>query len=134
MVTEARGRGDSLARLLAEFDATFGFFASDQVSVRVDDVSSIARIMTTLREQHPATIGALAVERVEDLLEGVDDLPVGDILRLWMTDGSRVIIRPSGTEPKLKLYLDVRGDSAADAKARIAALSAGARALLDEVG
>ncbi|HYI51811.1 MAG TPA: phospho-sugar mutase [Microbacterium sp.] len=132
MVTEARSRGESLARVLAEFDATFGFFASDQISIRVDDLSRIGRIMTGLRERHPESIGGLGVERIEDLLEGVDDLPPGDVLRLWMTDGSRVIVRPSGTEPKLKVYLDVRGDSADDARARIAALGEGARALLDE--
>ena len=54
MVTEARGRGESLARVLAEFDATFGFFASDQISVRVEDVSTIGRIMAALRERHPS--------------------------------------------------------------------------------
>jgi phosphomannomutase len=134
MVTEARGRGESLARLLAEFDATFGFFASDQISVRVEDVSTIARIMAALRERHPEAIGRVAVERVDDLLHEPGDLPPGDVLRLWLTDGSRVIVRPSGTEPKLKLYLDVRGDSAVDAKNRITALSDGARALLDELG
>ncbi|MGZ8803881.1 MAG: phospho-sugar mutase [Microbacterium sp.] len=134
VVTEARGRGESLARVLAEFDATFGFFASDQISIRVVDVSAIGRIMAALRERHPSSIGGVDVDRVEDLLEGVDDLPPGDVLRLWMADGSRVIVRPSGTEPKLKVYLDVRGDSADDAKARISALSDGARTLLDEIG
>jgi phosphomannomutase len=134
MVSEARGRGASLADLLAEFDDTFGAFASDQVSVRVDDVSAIARIMAALRAQHPAAIGDVAVERVDDLLEGVDDFPPGDVLRLWLVDGSRVIVRPSGTEPKLKLYLDVRGDSPADAAERIAGLTAGAKRLLDDLG
>jgi len=133
LVTEARGRGESLPRVLAEFDATFGFFASDQISIRVDDLSRIERIMTALRERHPSAIGRLGVERVEDLLQGVDDLPTGDVLRLWMVDGSRVIVRPSGTEPKLKIYIDVRGDSAEDAKARISALNDGARAVLDEL-
>ena len=134
MVSEARGRGASLADLLAEFDETFGAFASDQISVRVDDVSAIGRIMAALRAQHPSAIGDVAVERIDDLLEGVDDLPRGDVLRLWLVDGSRVIVRPSGTEPKLKLYLDVRGDSSDDAAERIAALAAGARRLLDDLG
>ncbi|MCR2810298.1 MULTISPECIES: phospho-sugar mutase [unclassified Microbacterium] len=134
LVAEARGRGESLSRVLAEFDATFGFFASDQVAIRVDDVSAIARIMAALRERHPSSIGRVRIERVEDLLDGVDDLPRGDVLRLWTTDGSRVIIRPSGTEPKLKVYLDVRGGSADDARARLAALGEGARTLLGEVG
>lgn len=134
MVTDARARGESLARVLAEFDATFGFFASDQISVRVDDLSRIDRIMAALRAGHPESIGGRGVERVEDLLDGVEELPRADVLRLWMTDGSRVIVRPSGTEPKLKVYFDVRGDSADDAKGRLAALGDGVRALLDEIG
>ena len=134
MIAEARGRGMSLARLSAEFDATFGFFASDQISVRVEDVSAIGRIMAALRAQHPSAIGGVRVDRVDDLLEGVDALPPGDVLRLWLDDGSRMIVRPSGTEPKLKIYLDVRGDSAADAKHRIEALAEGARRLLDDLG
>lgn len=132
LVTEARARGESLARVLAEFDATFGFFASDQVAIRVADLSRIQRIMAALRAQHPSVIGGVEVERVEDLREGVDDLPPGDVLRLWMSDGSRVIVRPSGTEPKLKVYLDVHGHSAEDARARLGLLADGVRNLLDE--
>lgn len=134
LVADARGDGKSLADVLAEFDRTFGFFASDQISLRVDDLSVIGRIMASLRERHPESIGATRVDAVEDLLEGVDSLPPGDVLRLWLQDGSRVIVRPSGTEPKLKVYLDVRGDSADDARERITALSDGARALLSERG
>jgi phosphomannomutase len=134
MVSEARDRGLTLSGLIDEFESTFGYFASDQISVRVDDLSIIGRIMTALRERHPDRIGETEVERVDDLLNGFEDLPPGDVLRFWLADGSRVIVRPSGTEPKLKLYLDVRGDSSDDAAARIAALSAGAREMLDAVG
>ncbi|WP_239453264.1 MULTISPECIES: phospho-sugar mutase [Microbacterium] len=134
MVSEARERGATLADLLAEFDQQFGSFASDQVSVRVDDVSQISDIMSALRARHPESIGEVAVERVDDLLGGFGDLPPGDVLRLWLADGSRVIVRPSGTEPKLKLYLDVRGDDRDDAAGRIGALADGARALLAEYG
>ncbi|MFE4726456.1 phospho-sugar mutase [Microbacterium sp. NPDC056736] len=134
MVSEARERGASLADLLREFDEQFGSFASDQISVRVDDLSQIGRIMAALRERHPESVGDVAVDRVDDLLGGFGDLPPGDVLRLWLSDGSRVIVRPSGTEPKLKLYLDVRGDDREDASARIRALADGARTLLDTYG
>lgn len=134
MVTEARGRGATLADLLAEFEEQFGAFASAQVSIRVEDVSQISSIMAALRARHPESVADVAVDRVDDLRDGVDDLPPGDVLRLWLADGSRVVVRPSGTEPKLKLYLDVRGESPGDAAARIAALADGARALLAEYG
>jgi phosphomannomutase len=133
LVADARGRGSSLAGLLHEFEQIFGFFASDQISVRVDDLGVIDRIMAALRAEHPSAIGEIPVSRVDDLLDGVDELPPGDVLRLWLEDGSRVIVRPSGTEPKLKAYLDVRGDSAEDARARIGALAAAVRELLDRV-
>lgn len=134
MIAEAREQGRTLADLLDQFAVTFGFFQSGQVSLRVDDVSIIARIMAALRAAPPAEIGGVAVERVEDLLTGDEDasadVPPADVLRLRLADGSRVIVRPSGTEPKLKAYLDVRGDSADDAAARLAALDPGARALI----
>jgi len=133
MAAEARGRGKTLSDLLDEFDATFGFFASDQVSVRVDDLSVIGRIMGALRARHPSSIGDVDVESVDDLLEGSDGVPPADVLRYTLADGSRLIVRPSGTEPKLKLYLDARGDSADDAKGRIAELAAGVRGLLDQL-
>lgn len=130
MVSEARGREASVADLVREFEEKFGFFASDQISVRVEHLSVIADIMAALRARQPARIGETDVEKVDDLLTGVDDLPPGDVLRFWLADGSRVIVRPSGTEPKLKLYLDVRGESPGDAQQRIQALADGARALL----
>ncbi|GAA3030503.1 phospho-sugar mutase [Microbacterium dextranolyticum] len=130
LIAEAREQGLTLADLLAQFAETFGFFQSGQVSLRVEDVSIIARIMAALRAAPPAQVGEVAVERIDDLLTGADGFPPGDVLRLWLADGSRLIVRPSGTEPKLKAYLDVRGTSAADAAARLAALDAGTRALI----
>ena len=134
MIAEAREQGRTLADLLDQFAATFGFFQSGQVSLRVEDVSIIARIMAALRATPPTEIGGVAVERFEDLLTGDEDasadVPPADVLRLRLVDGSRVIVRPSGTEPKLKAYLDIRGDSAEDAAARLTALDAGARALI----
>lgn len=133
MASEARGQGRTVADLLQEFRETFGAFASDQISVRVSDVSEIAGIMASLRAQPPSAVGEVAVTKVDDLLLGVDGLPPGDVLRVWLEDGSRLIVRPSGTEPKLKLYLDVRGSSAKKAARRLSALRAGAEALLASV-
>ncbi|WP_295839093.1 phospho-sugar mutase [uncultured Microbacterium sp.] len=130
MAAEARGEGRTVDDLLREFRDTFGAFASEQISVRVDDVSEIAGIMASLRAQPPAAIGETTVSRIDDLLDGVDGLPPGDVLRIWLDDGSRLIVRPSGTEPKLKLYLDVRGSSAKKARRRLEALRAGAEELL----
>lgn len=133
MVADARSDGRTLADLLAEFEQTFGAFASDQISVRVADISAIGRMMANLRARQPQRLGDIAIDRIDDLLEGVDGLPPGDVVRLWLSDGSRVIVRPSGTEPKLKVYLDVRGDDRADAAARLRAVAAGARDLLDSL-
>ncbi|MEJ1156231.1 phospho-sugar mutase [Microbacterium marmarense] len=133
MAAEARGEGRSVADLLTEFGETFGWFASDQVSIRVDDVSTIARIMSALRAEHPSKIAGTGVVRVDDLLTGVDSLPRGDVLRFWLDDGSRVIVRPSGTEPKLKAYLDVRADSQDAANERVAAVAKSVRKLFGKL-
>ncbi|GGH37393.1 phospho-sugar mutase [Microbacterium album] len=132
LVAEARGRGASVPDLLDELTAEIGLFASGQVSVRVDDVSIIASVMAALRADPPATFGELAVARADDLLQDPAGLG-GDVLRYALADGSRVIVRPSGTEPKLKVYLDVRGESAEDAATRLEALEAAVRELLDRM-
>lgn len=130
LAAAARGEGRTVTDLLQEFRDTFGAFASDQISVRVTDLSEISGIMASLRAQPPSTIGEVAVSKIDDLLDGVDGLPPGDVLRIWLEDGSRLVVRPSGTEPKLKLYLDVRGSSAKKARRRLDALRAGAEEVL----
>jgi phosphomannomutase len=63
--------------------------------------------MEQLRGDPPDQLGGLAVEQVDDLTEGSEDLPPTDGLRYRLADGARVIVRPSGTEPKIKAYLEV---------------------------
>ncbi|GAA4348399.1 phospho-sugar mutase [Microbacterium rhizosphaerae] len=133
LVADARGHGRTVDDLLTEFGDTFGHFASDQISLRVEDLSIIGRIMAGLRERRPERIGDVDVERFDDLAEGVDDLPPGDVVRLHLAGGSRVVVRPSGTEPKLKAYLDVRGDTRDDARERLDALREAVGALLDDL-
>ncbi len=71
------------------------------------DLGEIAAAMERLRTTPPTELGGLAVERVDDLALGSADLPPTDGLRYRLADGARVIVRPSGTEPKLKCYLEV---------------------------
>ncbi|WP_200301959.1 phospho-sugar mutase [Streptomyces adelaidensis] len=108
---EARSGGGSasgrtLLDLLDDIAVEHGLHATDQLSVRVEDLSVIARAMERLREQPPTALAGLAVTRAEDLTRGTDRLPPTDGLR-YTLDGARVIVRPSGTEPKLKCYLEV---------------------------
>jgi phosphomannomutase len=132
LAAEAYGRGSSLADLLAELGDTYGHFASGQVSVRVEDLSVIGSVMLSLRTLPPTQFGTRAIASAEDLLQARPGQPSGDVLRYRLTDGSRVIVRPSGTEPKLKVYIDAAGDSAEHAALAVGELETAVRALLDE--
>ncbi|MFD7131384.1 phospho-sugar mutase [Streptomyces sp. NPDC059894] len=99
-------RGRTLLDLLDDLAVEHGLHATDQLSVRVEDLAVIARAMERLRERPPTGLAGLPVVRAEDLTRGTDGLPPTDGLR-YTLDGARVIVRPSGTEPKLKCYLEV---------------------------
>ncbi|QEV08018.1 phospho-sugar mutase [Streptomyces prasinus] len=98
--------GRTLPDLLDDLAVTHGLHATDQLSVRVEDLSLIADAMRRLRENPPAELAGLPVTEAEDLTRGTDALPPTDGLRYTLR-GARVIVRPSGTEPKLKCYLEV---------------------------
>ncbi|GGQ58961.1 phospho-sugar mutase [Streptomyces asoensis] len=101
-----KSEGRTLLDLLDDLAVEHGLHATDQLSVRVEDLSVIARAMERLRERPPASLAGLAVTGAEDLTRGTKRLPPTDGLR-YTLDGARVIVRPSGTEPKLKCYLEV---------------------------
>jgi phosphomannomutase len=102
-----KAEGATLTDRLDEIAATYGVHATDQLSVRVTDLSLIAEAMTRLRTAPPTSLGGLGVEQVEDLTQGSEALPPTDGLRFRLAHGARVVARPSGTEPKLKCYLEV---------------------------
>jgi phosphomannomutase len=132
LAAEARDRGATLADLLAELGDTYGHFSSGQVSIRVDDLSIIGRVMLALRTLPPVQIAGRSIAAADDLLQAAAGQPSGDVLRYRLTDGSRVIVRPSGTEPKLKVYIDAAAASADEARAAVTAIETGVRELLDE--
>jgi phosphomannomutase len=106
LVSELKAAGRSFGEHELAFAAEFGAFASGQVSVRVQDLADIPKIMTRIRQSPPTHLGEIAVASIDDFEHGFGDFPPGDILRIHLADGSRVIVRPSGTEPKVKVYLD----------------------------
>ncbi|MFF1968900.1 phospho-sugar mutase [Streptomyces sp. NBC_01724] len=99
-------QGRTLLDLLDDIAVEHGLHATDQLSVRVEDLSVIADAMRRLRDTPPTALAGLSVTSAEDLSEGTAQLPPTDGLRYHL-DGARVIVRPSGTEPKLKCYLEV---------------------------
>ncbi|WP_129840827.1 phospho-sugar mutase [Streptomyces sp. RFCAC02] len=106
-----KARGRTLLDRLDDIAVTHGLHATDQLSVRVADLSVIADAMRRLRAAPPAELGGLAVESAEDLAEGTPGLPPTDGLRYRLAGrpgvtSARVVVRPSGTEPKLKCYLE----------------------------
>ncbi len=124
LAAQEKARGRSLTDVLDDLAVRHGVHATDQLSVRVDDLSLIAAAMERLRTTPPTVLGDLAVTSAEDLSLGSAELPPTDGLRYRLAEGARVIVRPSGTEPKLKCYLEVvvpvHPDDGVDA-ARIAA-------------
>ena len=107
LAASAKAEGRTLDDLLDDLALEHGLHATDQVSVRVTDLADIAAAMDRLRTSPPASLGGLDVEAVDDLSTGSADLPPTDGLRYRLAEGGRVIVRPSGTEPKIKCYLEV---------------------------
>ena len=109
LAAELRSRGRTLTDLLDDLAVRHGLHATDQLSVRVSDLSLIAAGMRQLRTVPPKTLAGLTVSSAEDLSAGGDTLPPTDGLRYQLSGqtSARVIVRPSGTEPKLKCYLEV---------------------------
>ncbi|MEU3987120.1 phospho-sugar mutase [Streptomyces platensis] len=114
LAAELKQSGRTLGDLLDDLAREHGLHATDQLSVRVEDLSLIADAMRRLREQPPTALAGLTVTRADDLARGTETLPPTDGLRYYLSgspaagiEAARVVVRPSGTEPKLKCYLEV---------------------------
>ncbi|MEU2154936.1 phospho-sugar mutase [Streptomyces sp. NPDC019396] len=109
LASELKAQDRGLSDLLDDLAVEHGLHATDQLSVRVEDLAVIADAMRRLREQPPVLLAGLHVVSAEDLTKGTAQLPPTDGLRYHLEGEfkARVIVRPSGTEPKLKCYLEV---------------------------
>jgi len=109
-------------------------YATKQLSLRFDEVSLIAPVLDRLVAAPPTEIAGVAVRSIENLNDGVGGLMPTPGLRFWLADGSRIIVRPSGTEPKLKTYLLVVQDVGTDLAAARATADERLEALRTAVG
>lgn len=140
-----KSRGRTLYEALQALYAKYGAFAEQTVSLKMtgfDAQERMKKLMEHLRAETLTDIGGIAVTAERDYLTGKrklvgvkadaepTGLPKSDVLYYELADGSSVIVRPSGTEPKVKLYLLVKGENAADAQARIERYEAAMREAL----
>ena len=118
---------------LATIEESVGGFASSQITIKLGDQGNNTPLAEQLRSTQPRAFGTRAITEVDDFLQGVGKFPREDILRYYLDDGSRVIIRPSGTEPKLKIYLDTQGDTRREAETSLTDLESALRSLVDDL-
>ena len=127
------GQGMTLLDAMNALYGRFGFYRNGLISRAFegqDGMEAMSGLMRALRGAPPAEIAGKRVTGVTDYLHGETGLISSDVLEFRLEEEGKLIVRPSGTEPKLKLYLSVRGGSEADAQARLEALEAGALDLL----
>jgi phosphomannomutase len=111
-----KSRGQSLRDRLDALARVHGVHITEQISTVLPGLDGRARIeaaMASLRADPPSLVGGLRVDRARDL-SGSDaeaaGLPRSDVLTYWLEGGSRLVVRPSGTEPKLKCYIEARAE------------------------
>jgi len=107
IATDLKSEGKTLNDLLDEIWETYGFHATEQISIRVSDLALISTLMNKLRTQTITEIAGFKVLSKDDLAKPTNSLPATDGLRFNLEKKIRIIIRPSGTEPKIKCYIEV---------------------------
>lgn len=124
MAREAKARGLDIWGLLDEASELFGHFSSTQITVRLASMAAAAELSALIRNDPPTEFGSRKVVSTADLLApGAATVPA-NVLRYDLADGARVMVRPSGTEPKLKVYIDTFSETGTAAERRAEAEAA----------
>lgn len=132
---DLRARGQSLLDRLDELETRYGVHATSQVSLRLEGSAALTAFVAKLRADPPRQLGGLEVREVVDLATGWRGLPPTDGLLFYLADQGRVIVRPSGTEPKVKFYLELTATpSATLARSRVATWDRLGRVVVDVRG
>ena len=126
---ELKAEGRTMAEYLDEIAELYGFHTTEQISIRVADIAQVDSVLARLRQDPPQSIAGRALTQIDDLMVPKDGLPPTNGLRYWFGPNIRVIIRPSGTEAKMKCYLEVCAPKV-DATALLAQVSRDMKALL----
>jgi phosphomannomutase len=111
LVAWNRARGRTVLQHLDDIYRRVGLFVTEQVSLTKpgsEGIAEIRKAMTRFRAEPPKDVAGVAIEQVVDLSKGEGGLPPSDVLVFKLAGGRRIIMRPSGTEPKLKSYYEVR--------------------------
>ena len=126
-------QGKNLVEAMRDLYEKHGYYHNKTVSLSypgADGAAKMAGIMKSLRSEAPAEIAGSKVEDVVDYATCVNGLPAADVIEFDLEGGNKAIVRPSGTEPKIKLYIFAKGEDAAAADALIAAIEEDGRKLL----
>ena len=126
-------QGKNLVQAMRELYEKYGYYHNRTISLSypgADGAAKMAGIMAGLRESAPTEIAGAKVEAVVDYATCVNGLPKADVIEFDLEGGNKAIVRPSGTEPKIKLYVFAKGEDAAAANALLDAIEASGRELL----
>jgi phosphomannomutase len=112
--SELKNMGKSMTSYLSEIWNIYGYHGTDQISIRVHDISDVEEVLARVRANHPAKLAGKILTQFVDLSKPKGSLPPTNGITMWFGDNLRVIIRPSGTEAKLKCYIEASSAGGSD--------------------
>ncbi|MEY2945137.1 MAG: hypothetical protein RL433_819, partial [Actinomycetota bacterium] len=107
IATDLKRESKTLNDLLDEIWSKYGFHGTKQISVRVENLEKISSILAKFRESAPKSIAGYRIVGIDDLEKPTSGLPPTNGVRIYLEPSIRIIIRPSGTEPKVKCYVEI---------------------------